>query len=101
MLSLLFEPERVAYKFGKWRGPLNLLVGFGFSLVGFLVKKIFLLVVSMGQSSEGLNGTPLWIVISIFGIGALIISYGFWLIYQDLVNQKWRIDAEMYRQTRW
>ncbi|MEG2469116.1 MAG: hypothetical protein RSB86_17220 [Comamonas sp.] len=101
LLDFFFEPEKFAYKLKGWRGPVQMLVGLGFCLVGYLVAQLFLLVSSFGKVQPPLEGVPLWMFLAIEAVAFLTMLSGAWLWYQDSTYQAWRETAEKHRSTRW
>ncbi|WP_174864092.1 hypothetical protein [Comamonas jiangduensis] len=101
LLNLVLEPERIAYKFQGWRGPVHMAVGFGVGLFGYFVVNLFMFVSSFGRTQAPLGATTIWIVLAIEAVALVTMLYGAWLFYKDTMYQAWRIDAELHRHTRW
>lgn len=98
VFEIFFETERLAYKTKGWRGPIEMVVGFVFGLIGLMLLHVFKQVLSfVGQHQVRLEGAPVWIFLGIEFVALLIFLQGAWHYYQDTMYQAWRYAAEEYK----
>ncbi|MEG0923350.1 MAG: hypothetical protein RSG22_18315 [Comamonas sp.] len=93
----------MAKKFGKWRGGITAVCGFGLSLIGAFVARLEDLVHTFGPSGtqpEALSALGI-IAIGLYALGMVVALWGAWQVYADANHGTYVSDAERYDREGW
>lgn len=92
MLELL-DTDRMAFKFGKWRGMFHLAYALAVFLLSFVIANFH--AVLPGPSS----GTVLqWMSYGLIALGSFLWCYGVYRLYRDHVHMDFYLEADGYNR---
>ncbi len=99
----LLDTGKMAKKFGKWRGGITALCGFGMSLIGTLIARLESLVLAFGPSNAQTNapGVLGFIALGFYALGMVAALWGAWQLYVDANSGAYQHDADRYDREGW
>lgn len=99
----LLDTGKMAKKFGKWRGAITALHGFGLSLIGMCIARLEDLVMAFGPANAKVNAPDTLGIIAmvLYALGMLAALWGAWQLYSDANSGAYRHEAERYDREGW